>query len=259
MTNFSEQLLGFGENQLLVFFLVFIRVGAAIALLPVVGERAIPQRVRLVLALVFTVIIAPTVFGSFDVSQIYQLRLVKFLITEIVAGLAIGLSLRLFVFALQIAGSIAAQSTSLSQIFGGAGVDPQPAIGHLLVSAGLALAVTFGLHVQMAELLIFSYQVLVPGNFIPANDLSEWGVSQIAHAFALAFSLAAPFVVASLIYNIALGAINRAMPQLMVSFVGAPAITAGGLILLLLAAPLMLSTWIVAINEYLTNPFGIAP
>jgi flagellar biosynthetic protein FliR len=49
------------------------------------------------------------------------------------------------------------------------------------------------------------------------------------------------------------------MPQLMVSFVGAPAITAGGLFLLFVTAPLMLSAWNSALNKFLQNPFGGVP
>lgn len=75
--------------------------------------------------------------------------------------------------------------------------------------------------------------------------------------FANAFTLAAPFVITSLIYNVALGAINRAMPQLMVAFVGAPAITAGGLILLMLISPLILSIWLDEFNIRLANPFAM--
>jgi len=90
------------------------------ALLPIVGERALPQRVRLVLALVFTVVVAPSVFGTFVFNQVGSPGIYKYFFTEVVTGLAIGISLRLFVFSLQVAGSIAAQSTSLSQIFGGA-------------------------------------------------------------------------------------------------------------------------------------------
>ena len=86
--------------------------------------------------------------------------------------------------------------------------------------------------------------------------LAEWGVSRISFSFAMAFSLAAPFVIASLIYNVALGVINKAMPQLMVAFVGAPAITAGGLILLFVAAPLLLSVWINGLEALLETPFG---
>ena len=46
------------------------------------------------------------------------------------------------------------------------------------------------------------------------------------------------------------------MPQLMVAFVGAPAITAAGLILLFLTAPILLSVWIRALDLFLGNPFG---
>jgi flagellar biosynthetic protein FliR len=45
------------------------------------------------------------------------------------------------------------------------------------------------------------------------------------------------------------------MPQLMVSFVGAPAITLGGLALLLLAAPLMLGLWQHGFFAFIHDPF----
>lgn len=243
----------------LIGYLVFIRIGAATALLPIVGERSIPVRLRLSIAIVFSIIVIPAVFPEFDLEKVRNSGIVYIMLSEVVAGLAIGISLRLFVHALQIGGSIIAQSTSLSQLFGGAGTDPQPAIGHLLLVGGLALAVTFGLHTKMVELLVYSYRIILPGEFIAPPEFSKWGVAQIDQAFSLAFSLAGPFLIAAIIYNIALGAINRAMPQLMVSFVGAPAITCGGLILLFIAAPLMLEAWRASINDFLVNPFGMSP
>ena len=78
------------------------------------------------------------------------------------------------------------------------------------------------------------------GKMLAAPDLAEWGVLQVGRAFSLAFSLALPFVIAALLYNLALGIVNRAMPALAVSFIGAPALTLGGLILFALAAPLLL-------------------
>jgi flagellar biosynthetic protein FliR len=56
-----------------------------------------------------------------------------------------------------------------------------------------------------------------------------------------------------------LGVINRAMPQLMVTLIGAPALTAGGLMLLLLAAPVMLAVWAEAFGTFLLDPFGARP
>jgi flagellar biosynthetic protein FliR len=251
-----EQILALSRTNLMIGFIVFLRVGAAMALLPAFGERSVPEQVRLMLGLGFTVIVAPAVASDVEAIAAKGQVFGVFVFTEVLAGLAIGIGLRLFVLALQTAGSIAAQSTSLSQLFGGGAVDPQPAIGHLLLVSGLALAVMTGLHVRVAEMLIMSYDVLLPGQFPDAGVLSEWGIARIAHAFALAFSLAAPFVIASLIYNVALGVISRAMPQLMVAFVGAPAITAGGLLLMFLALPILLGLWSDGLNAFLTDPFG---
>ncbi|AXX99603.1 flagellar biosynthetic protein FliR [Profundibacter amoris] len=249
-------LLAYAQDGLLIGFIVFLRVGTAMALLPAFGESSVPQRVRLGLALGFTAIVMPAVAAQIEPLAEHQKGIPILLATETLAGLALGIALRLFVLALQMAGSIAAQATSLSQVFGGTGIEPQPAIGHLLVFGGLALAVMTGLHVRIAEVLILSYNVLTPGQFPGASILGDWGVGQIAQAFSLAFTLAAPFIIASLIYNVALGVINRAMPQLMVAFVGAPAITAGALILMFLVMPLMLTVWSDALQQFLQNPFG---
>jgi len=256
MNELIGQLAVLGEGWLAVAFAVFLRVGAAMALFPAFGERSVPEKVRLMLAFGFTLVVVPAVEPVVASAIDGGVRQTTFLFTEIVAGLAIGISIRLFVLALQVAGAMAAQATSLSQIFGGQNSDPQPAMGHVLMVSGLALAVMLGLHIRLAEVLILSYDIFPPGELPGAELLSSWGIARVARAFALAFTLAAPFVIASLIYNVALGVINRAMPQLMVAFVGAPAITAGGLLLLLVTAPIALGLWHDALAAFLANPFG---
>lgn len=236
--------------------LVFVRVGAVMAVLPGFGEASVPMRVRLVLAVGFTAIVFPAV-GP-EAAATVRLGLGAVLI-EAAAGLALGIGFRLLVIALQIAGTIAAQSTSLAQLTGGAAPEPLPAIGHLLNMAGLAVAVAAGLHVQVAQALILSYDVLPAGALPAAEEVAQWGLGGVARAFALALQLAAPFVVAALLYNLALGAINRAMPQLMVAFVGAPALTFGGLALLLLTAPGAIMLWQGALGTFAGAPFGAIP
>ncbi|MBM9596129.1 flagellar biosynthetic protein FliR [Rhodobacteraceae bacterium MCCB 386] len=250
------ELMATGQETLWVAGIVFLRVGAAMFLLPAFGERLVPARIRLVLALAFTAIVAPAVGPMVAPLATGEAGMVRLIATEAIAGLTIGLMLRLFVMALQIAGTIAAQATSLSQILGDAGIDPQPAIGQLLTIGGLTLAVLADLHVRLAEFIIHSYDILPAGIFPGAALIGEWGIERIAAAFAMAFSLAAPFTIASFVYNLALGVINRAMPQLMVSFVGAPAITLGGLALLLLAAPLMLGLWQQSFLDFIADPAG---
>ncbi|MEP2029509.1 MAG: flagellar biosynthetic protein FliR [Paracoccaceae bacterium] len=257
MTLELVNLLGFTQALLWHGFLVFLRVGAAVSMLPAFGERSVPVKVKLVLALAFTCIVAPAV-SEFETIESLDSH-GRYVMTETISGLALGIGIRLFVLALQTAGAIAANATSLSQVLGGAAADPLPAISYILVIAGLALAVLTGLHIRAAELLILSYDILPPGAFPDARSLSSWGLSQVARAFSLAFVLAAPFVIVSVIYNLTLGVINKAMPQLMVAFVGAPVITAGGLFVLFLVSPLLLTVWGNALNGFLDNPFGSVP
>lgn len=233
-------------------FMVFLRVSALVSVLPAFGEQSVPVRIKIILAIAFTTIVAPT--APFLTLPSGPLAFVGFALPEITIGLVLGIAIRLFVLALQTAGSIAAQATSLSQLLGGAAAEPVPAMGYVLVVAALALAVMFGLHIRAAELLILSYDLFPAGVFPDGRLLSAWGISRISQAFSLAFMLAAPFVVASLIYNLTLGVINRAMPQLMVAFVGAPLITFGGLFLLLISAPFMLTVWIEALSMFFQNP-----
>ncbi|TMV07094.1 flagellar biosynthetic protein FliR [Ruegeria sediminis] len=236
---------------------VFLRVLAMVSVMPAFGERWIPMRVRLGAAAAFTLIVAPSVHSPGGARNLTGLVMLAG--TEILIGLGLGMGFRLFVLALQTAGSIAAQATSLSQILGGAAAEPVPAMSYLLMLAGLALAALLGLHVRAAEFLIHSYDLFPAGTLPAAPDLSARGVGQVSRSFALAFGLAAPFVIASLLYNLALGVINRAMPQLMVAFVGAPAITLGGLFLLFAGAPLILSVWSGALFDFLVNPIGKSP
>lgn len=256
MNDLTALLVDLAQGQFLLAGLVFLRVGAAMALLPAFGDRLVPARIRLGLALALTAVVVPSVASEIAAPDGVVGDYTLFLVAETANGLALGIVLRLFILALEMAGGLAAQSGSLSQMFGTSG-EPMPAMAHLLVMAGLALAVLSGLHVQIARALILSYTALPAGQFPAAALMRDWGVAQVGVAFALTFSLAAPFVIAGLIYNVALGLINRAMPMLMVSFVGAPALTAGTLILMAVSAPLILSAWQWAFAAHLSDPFTV--
>lgn len=244
------------DAALLGALLVFTRVGGVMALLPGFGEQMIPARVRLGVTVAFTLIVWPMLAP--DLMRTDPARpFLAMLIIEATIGLMLGLAIRLMVIALQLAGVIAAQSTSLSQMFGtGLTPEPMPAIGNILMLSGVTLALAMGLHVKIAVTMARSYEVLPMGLPLPAEDLARWGTAHVAQAFALGFSLAAPFVIAAFAYNLVLGVINRAMPQLMVSFIGAPAITAGGILLLMLASPVILHFWGHRLDLVIADPLA---
>lgn len=238
-----------GSSAVAAYLAVFLRVGAAAALLPAFGDQMVPMRIRLAVTVALAFVVAPAVLPQVEVARAAGGADWRFLLTEVMAGLLFGLTFRLMIHALQVAGTIAAQSVSLAQFFGGGGVDPQPAISQLLMIAGLGLFMATGLHLEVIAALVASYELLPPGRLMPAADAALWSVAGVARAFALAFTIAAPLVGAALIYNIVLGVINRAMPQLMVTFIGAPALTLGGIAMLVLAVPAGLSLWVITMRD----------
>ena len=219
------------------FAIVFLRVGA--------------------MTVAFTFVVAPAL--PLFPEPTTPLHFAGLAASEAIIGLALGMSVRLFLMGLQMAGIIAAQSTSLSQVLGNIGIDALPAMGAVLLVSGLALAVMMGLHVRVAEFLIYSYQIFPLGDYPAPAGFSEWGIHRIARAFYMAFTLAAPFLITAVIYNLALGVINRAMPQLMVFFVGAPVITFGGLFILMVASPLILDVWMREMMTFFSDPGGGLP
>lgn len=255
MTGIPPELADLLSASLWQAIIVFLRVSAMVSVLPAFGERSVPMRVKVILAGAFTAITAPAI-GPIATPETGPV-LLGYAVSEVIVGLALGISVRLFMMALQTAGSIAAQATSLSQILGGNAVEPIPAMGYILVLGGLTLAIMSGLHVHAARFMIYSYEIFPVGALPEARALSHWGTAHLARAFTLAFLLAAPFVIASMIYNLTLGVINRAMPQLMVAFVGAPVITLGGLFILFLAAPFILTVWRDELLGFLANPMEL--
>jgi flagellar biosynthetic protein FliR len=249
-----------GRDSVFALMAVFCRVGATVALLPGFGEISLPQRVKLAAAVAFTLIVWPAVAPVATLGDQDMTHVGVVFVCETVAGVLIGLSVRLLLMALQTAGTIAGQAVAISQMFGESlTAEMMPVFANLLTLAGVALAFALGLPVYAAAALIGSYDVIPFGALPGAADLTDWGVGRIADAFAVAAALSAPFVVLSFAYNIALGAINRAMPTLMVAMVGAPAITAGAILLMMLAAPTMLTVWSDMMIRVMADPLTAQP
>ena len=84
---------------------------------------------------------------------------------------------------------------------------------------------------------------------LPVGDAAQTGLGALAMAFALALRLAAPFVLASVVWQLSTGLMARLVPRLQVYFVAMPAQILGGLALLSVLIPVLLSTWQGAVRS----------
>lgn len=252
-----SQLFQTANETVFVAAAVFTRVAAVMFLIPGIGERGLSVRLRLVSALLVTLMLLPLARSMLPLSPETGIDLARVLASEAVAGLALGLAFRLLVFALQIAGMVAAQHLSVAQMFGsGVAPDPEPTIATILSFGGIALALAAGLHVAMVKALVDYYTVFPFGLFPDPSSLADWAVTAMSRTFALGVTLAAPFVAIGFAYNLALGALNRAMPQLLVALVGVPFLVWIGFVVLYLVIPGVFTEWNVHLQRTLIDPLG---
>ncbi len=230
------------------FGLIVARLSFVIFLMPGIGEQVVPARVRLFLLLGISAAIASS--GSVAATRTSSVDdFFLLLLNEITVGLVLGFSLRLVIWILSIAGSIIAQTIGLSQFLGVAiEQEAQTIIANMLSMAGVVVLLTADFHVTAFVSLINLYTD-VPTGF--AADLDKvFLINAMVSAFSFAILLAWPFVAVNLIYNICLGFINKALPQMMVAFVGAPFMVGAGIILLTVSVTSLLIMWMDRVPEY---------
>lgn len=226
---------------------VALRLSLMIFLLPGLGERAVPVRIRLAVLLALLFALLPVVLTQSPAPTATDL--VPLFAAEALIGFGLGFTCRVMIFALTAAGTIIAQSISLSQILGSGLMDEgNPSVSLLLTIGGAALFVTLDLHTAMIGLFAESYDVFPLMTSPDTATMAEWAVMRTADAFALAVSLALPFVLMGFLYTLVLGLVAQAMPQMMVTFVGVPANVLAGLILLALSIGLLLTRWADALS-----------
>ena len=180
--------------QIFIAMLIFVRLGAAMMFLPAFSEPYVPVRVRLLLALLVTLAVAPILAGTFPPLPEQAILLVLLIASEAFIGLFLGLIARTIMSALQTAGMfIANVSTFANALIN----DPTSAeqgsiLGALLTILGLLVVVTLDLHHLLLIGVIDSYTLFVPGTPLMMEDFAQSMAMLVSKSFVLGFQLAAP-------------------------------------------------------------------
>ena len=95
------------------FLLVFARTGTMVMLLPGLGEQNISARLRLTIALILAAVLLPLHRNDYHIDAGALGPAIVMLIEEILIGAVLGLTARLTISALDVAGSVIAQQLGL--------------------------------------------------------------------------------------------------------------------------------------------------
>ena len=241
MIELTDEMIGSWVSH---FMWPFFRLSAFLVIVPVLGARLVPTRVRLGLALVTTTVIYP-LLPDMPIIEAVDLQTFILILEQILIGTTLGF----LVFVIMQIFILAGQTISMQMGLGFASmVDPVNGISVAVISQWYQIMVTLVYlaingHLITLQVVLDSFYTLPIGQGLFTIDswlrLAEFG----SWLFRASLMLALPAVTALLLVNLAFGVMTRAAPQLNVFALGFPVTMLGGLVIVWLsysaAAPLV--------------------
>jgi len=228
-------------EQIAVFLLIFLRIGAILVMIPIIGDRAVPVRVKATLSLTLALVLYPLI--RFPLPEAYRSDIVQMVIGmagEVLIGVLIGFAARCLFAALQAAGEMAGIQIGFSMANV---IDPLSSmqvsiIGEFLYLVGLLIFLAVDAHHIFLAVLTESYERIEPLGFAFSGPLLQLLIDFTTNIFLIAAKICAPLIAVALLVNVGLGVIARTVPQINVFIVGFPLQIAAGLFFLGLMAPM---------------------
>ena len=226
-------------NAWLISFLwPLARILALLAAAPVLGNTAIPTRVKIGLGVFVTLVVAPAI-GPLPKIEPVSAEGLLILGQQIIIGLAMGFAMRIVFSAVEMAGEIAGLQMGLgfATFFSPRSDGSTLVVGKFLGLLATLVFLSVNGHLLMLSVLAESFNVF-PISAEPFSAggwkmLADWG----SRIFEAGLGLALPVVTALLIVNLALGILTRAAPQLNIFAVGFPITLMVGMAALMLSLP----------------------
>ena len=228
------------DAWLVAFIWPFTRILGLLAVAPVTGGSQFPARGKVALALLISIVVAPTIPKppAIDPASWGGLFMLGH---ELLIGVAIGFAMRLVFIAVEMAAELIGLQMGLgfAQFYDVHATSTQPILS---IFFGLAATLTFlaiNGHLLLFSVLADSFTAMPVGAGAGVafwKTLASWG----GYMIYAALSLALPVVAALLITNLGLGVLSRAAPQLNIFAVGFPITLVIGLFAAMLSVPFFL-------------------
>lgn len=229
-------------SQLFTFLMLLCRIGACIMVMPGIGDNYIPMRVKILLTASMAILLTPALASSMPAMPASPISLTLVILSEVLIGVFIGMIARLLVSAMNAAGTIIANQSSLAiaSVFdANAGVQTA-IVSNFFTITVICLFFILGLHHLVIGAVIASYGTFPVGTWPNIGDMSDVIIRTVADAFLLGVQFSMPHIVFSLILYMVAGIMARLMPTFQVFFVMMPAqILAAFMLLIVVIAPMM--------------------
>lgn len=228
-----------------LLLLLFLRMLGLFTTAPILSNRLVPIQMRVAVSFGAAVILLPLFIARPDSPLPAQnlLQIAPVAIRELMVGMVIGFVTSITFAGIQLAGQLLDLNMGLSLVNV---LDPTtntqvPLLGNLLYIISILIFFVIGGHLWLITAVMESYAIVPLGMAEVTPQLTEAILIMTARMFVVGVKIAAPIVAALFLTIVALGILNRAVPQLNVFFMGLPLQFAIGIFMLILVMPLFLS------------------
>lgn len=232
--------------------LVTARVGGIFIVAPVFSTSVLPVKLRAGMALVFALGLLPGIAPAAVPADVWALAAA--VACELAIGATIGYAARLVFVGVQLgAAQVGHQmGLSLAELYRGDDGRGPATLRRFLGLLAIVVFLAVGGHREMVLALRRTFSVVPLAGFAPAEGMLAMVVAVLGASFVLALKVAAPVLITLLLVTVALGIVQRTVPQLNMFTVGIPVRLIVGLIVLALT----LSVFAGLVEQALAETFA---
>jgi flagellar biosynthetic protein FliR len=234
-------LIHWSAAQFQTLTIVMMRVATLLFMMPLFSGRSLPHLVKIGLVLVVSLVLWPAVRGEISRLPSDPFSFGFLMISELMIGLSLALSVRLILAGIQLAGEFAGIQMGLSMANI---IDPQSGTNSTLISEfyyllSLLIFLSVDGHHWIFRALAQSFHALSPGGIHFQEGLVRHLLQLSGRVFLIAVKLSAPVVVILLLIQFALGIVARMVPQMNILVSSFPLTIGLGLVFLGLSTELL--------------------
>ncbi len=205
------------------YILPFARIGAFFSVIPIIGAQLVPPRVRLLLAIAITVLVAPMITNVAS-NNPFSVSGLLLLVSQLLLGVMMGFLVQLFFQVFILAGQMIAMQNGLGFA---TLLDPMNgvqvvSISQLLIILANLLYLSMNGHLILIHQIVESFQILPMNLFNVSAEQFYEVVMQGSWLFKSALMISLPSIVALLFVNLSIGVMTRVAPQLNIFSIGFP-------------------------------------
>jgi flagellar biosynthetic protein FliR len=228
------------------FVMIFARLGSAIMLMPGIGESFVPQKSRLFFAFALSFLLLEPMLGRLPAPPDTVSGLAHCIGYEVVIGLFFGTLLRVLMSTLEATGMVISIQSGLSNatILNPAIAAQSPLPSAFLAIVAITMIFATGLDHMLVRSLVALYDVFPPNGELMPGDMAQLLIQSVNKSFVIGIELAMPFFVIGLLMYIALGIMQKLLPQVQLFLVILPVQVWGGLTLMALTTAGIIAIWL---------------